>query len=78
MEETIIVYFDHNFIMDKFHNTYTNLRWQESNGKITVFGMRGNGYGMFKGRIISSFSAELESIPYTGPMIDARAKMMFM
>lgn len=30
MEETIIVYLDQNSITDKFHNTYTNLFWQNS------------------------------------------------
>jgi hypothetical protein len=77
MEETIIVYLDQNSITDKFHNTYTNLFWQKFNDKINIFGIRGNAYRMFKGRMITPFSAEIESIPYTGPMIDYKVKMIF-
>lgn len=77
MDNYIIAYFDHTSIVDTFNNSYTNLRWEIIEGKVRVYGVNKNRYGMFKGRIISYFAAELESIPYTGPLIDARAKLIF-
>ena len=77
MDNYIIAYFDHTSIFDAFDNKYTNLRWEINRNDVRVYGVNKNRYGMFVGRVISFYAAELESIPYTGPLIDIRAKSIF-